>query len=91
MAVFRIDVKEVFRDLDGFLELPGPEQGVGQSAVRPNGLGLTRGVLAQVDGSATVLRHGEQEKATQLPGVLVVSIDAQHPVGVFQGSIQSAL
>ena len=89
--MFRTNVKEVFRDLDCFVELSGPKQGVGQLAVRRNRLWVARGELPQVYGRVTVIRHVEQKKAAQLPGFLVVRIDAQRPVDQFQGTIQLSL
>ena len=91
MIVRRIDFKEVFSDLDCFLELSGPEQGVGQSAVRLNRLRVARGALPQVHGRVTVIRHVEQKKAAQPPGSLMVRIDAQRAVDQFEGTIQLPL
>ena len=88
VIVCRIDLEQVLCNLDCFLEFPGPEQRICQSAVRSNGPPLAGGVLSQLHGSASVLRHLEQQKAAQLPRVLVVRIDAQHSIGVFKGQIQ---
>ena len=76
-----IDVEEVFRDLDGLLELLAVEQCVGQTAVGANGLRVGLGEVAQVLGGASVLRHPEQDQTSELACRLIFGIDIDGAVG----------